>query len=323
MLEKAGMGDQIVIPLISLEPEVTTEDLDGMLFRDELAVSTTQVGGNSNRVNNVRLSAAAINETIVNPGEIFSYNATVGPRTAERGYREAGAYVGNLLVTEIGGGICQTSSTTYLSVLKADLEVVERQPHNMTVGYLPLGSDATVNWGTIDLKFRNNTEYPIRIEADVSNSLVLTVRLVGTKLDETTIKITYTQISYTPYQIIEKEDEKIAPGESEIFTPGSAGCVVDTYKNYYDADNNLIETKLVGRSAYSVQDRIILLPIATDDPDEDTDDPDADPTDAPPTDAPPTDAPPTDAPPTDAPPTDAPPTDAPPTDAPPTGPPAE
>jgi hypothetical protein len=220
----------------------------------------------------------------------------------------------------------------YLTVLKADLEVIERRPHNMTVGYLPLGSDATVNWGTIDFKFRNNTDYPIRIETELSNNLELTVRLIGTKLDDTTIKITYTQINYTPIQVIEKEDDDMAPGERKVFTEGSAGYVVDTYKNYYDADDNLIETKLIGRSSYSVQDRIILISKAVEEEDEEPDDPEnpddpdnpddpgnpvdpvdpenpddpgtepGDPTDPPPADPPPTDHPPTDPPPTDPPP---------------------
>ena len=267
MLDNAGMGERLIIPLIAVEPEVTTEDLEELLFRDILAESTTVVGGNSNRVGNVRLSSSSIDGTMLNPGDMFSFNDIVGQRTAERGYREAGAYVGNLMVQEIGGGICQTSSTIYYSVLKADLLVMERQPHNMTVGYLPLGCDATINWGTIDLKFRNNTDYPIKIEMEMEGTN-LTARLMGTKLDDTYVKVGNTTVSSTAYEEIEREDESIAEGERKVYTDGATGFVVDTYKYYYDADDNLIDTVYVGRSTYVVQHRIILVPPASEETEE-------------------------------------------------------
>ena len=284
MLERAGMGDRIVIPLRTIEPEVVTDDIESLLFRDILAESTTYIGGNSNRINNVRLSASLIDGTILNPGDIFSFNETVGPRTAARGFLEAGAYVGDLVVTEIGGGICQTSSTMYVTVLKTDLEVIERRPHGMTVGYLPLGSDATVNWGSIDFKFRNNTEYPLRIEITTDDARNITVQLIGTKLDENYIKIEYNLISRTDIQLIEREDESIPQGQTKVYTEGSTGYVVDTYKYLYDKDDNLISTTLIGRSTYYVQNRVILIPppseedpdeLLEDDPDALPEDPDA------------------------------------------------
>ena len=259
MMNRAAMGEHVIIPLIFTEPEVTAEYLDSLLFRDTLAETTTYVAGTSNRVNNVRLSSSSIDGTVLNPGDTFTFNGIVGERTAERGFKEAGAYVGNLMVQEIGGGICQTSSTIYYSVLKADLEVLERQPHNMTVGYLPLGGDATINWGTIDLRFKNNTDYPIRVEMELEG-LNLTARLVGTKLDESYINITYTIISSTASEEIEREDESIPEGERKVYTEGSTGYVVDTYKHYYDGDDNLTDTVYVGRSTYYVQHRIILIP---------------------------------------------------------------
>ena len=269
-LEKAGMGEKIVIPLITVQPKVKEDDINSLLFRDILAESTTYISGNSNRLNNVVLSAGFIDGTVLNPGDIFSFNGIVGPRTAARGFKEAGAYANNLLVTEIGGGICQTSSTIYVSVLKTDLEVLERRPHMMTVGYLPLGSDATIDWGTIDLKFKNNTDYPVKIEVTIDGRNI-TVRLIGTKLDDNYYKIDYTLISSTPIEVIMREDETIPQGETKVYSEGSTGYVVDTYKHLYDADDNLISTTLVGRSVYSVQHRVILVPPEL------PEDPDADP----------------------------------------------
>ena len=277
MLDRAGMGERIVIPFISIEPDVKTEDIESLLFRDILAESTTLISGTPNRINNVELSSSFVDGTLLNPGDTFSFNETVGRRTAERGFKEASAFTGELVINEIGGGICQTSSTIYLSVLKADLQVVERRPHTMTVSYIPLGSDATIDWGNIDFKFRNSTDYPIRVEVEIDGRN-LTVRLVGTKLDDNHIKIDYVIISTTPWEVVMREDEDIPPGETERITDGSTGYVVDTFKNLFDADDNLISRTLVGRSIYQVQHRIFLVsPESEDDSDDDSDDDPEDP----------------------------------------------
>ena len=107
-----------------------------MLFRDTLASCSTSLNeGNVPRTNNVRLAAASINGTILNPGNEFSYNTVVGERTTDRGYQSAGAYSGNEIIDEVGGGVCQPSSTLYMAVLRADLEVTQRVNHSFTVSY--------------------------------------------------------------------------------------------------------------------------------------------------------------------------------------------
>ena len=260
-LDNAGTGERIVIPLLMLQPSVFAAELEAMLYRDVLAEKTTNIAGTSNRVNNVGLASDTIDGTILLPGEVFSFNDTVGMRTAEKGYREAGAYVSGNTVLEIGGGICQTSSTIYDVVLKSNLEVIERRPHMFTVAYLPLGNDATVNWGTIDFKFKNNTDYPIRIDskADVAGRK-LNVQIIGTKLDDNYINIEYKLISTNAYQTIREEDESVPEGQTIVKTDGHTGYVVDTYKYLYDKDDNLIEEIYVGRSTYRSQDRLILIP---------------------------------------------------------------
>lgn len=268
MLNNAGTGTQVVIPLLTVEPEVTQEDIESMLFRDVLSETTTTIGGTSNRLNNVILATEAVDGTQLNPGEVFSFNRIVGERTSARGYREANAYVSGKTVLEIGGGICQVSSTIYNCVLYAGLEVVERRAHGFTVSYLPLGNDATVAWGAIDFKFKNNTDYPIRVEAVVSGRS-LNVKLIGTKLDDNYIKIEYKQISRTPIQEIEREDESVPPGQRIVDTDGYTGYVVDTYKYIYDGEDNLLSEIYVGRSSYNVQNKVILIPVAVpEDPDD-------------------------------------------------------
>ena len=311
MLDAAQTGATVVIPLIKTEPTVTAEQLNALLFRDILSEKATYVSGTSNRIHNVKLAAAAMNGKVLNPGDIFSYNETLGERTTEKGYREAGAYVGGKTVLEVGGGICQGSSTLYYCVLYADLEVIERSRHMFSIGYLPLGTDATVNWGTVDFKFKNNTDYPIKIEAFMKDGY-LNIKLHGTKVNENYVKIVTVPISSTPIKTTYKEDPSIEPGTVKVDQDGHTGHVVEVYKYIYDKDGKQLSKTYLGKDVYKMQEKVILVaigelpsasPSPTDTSPPPTDTPTPSPTDTspPPTDTspPPTDAP---TPPTDTPP---------------------
>lgn len=261
-LEAAQDGSTVSIPLVFTEPTVTTDQLKSVMFHDILSEKKTYVSGTSNRVHNVALAASTINGKILNPGEMFSYNETLGERTTSKGYLEAGAYVGGKVVQEIGGGICQVSSTLYSCVLYADLEVVERSNHMFIVTYLPLGVDATVNWGSVDFKFKNNTDYPVQIEAHYKDGY-LTVRLHGTKENTNYIKIESIVISTTDFKTVKQEDPSIAPGTSKEDTSGHKGYVVDTYKYVYDAAGHVLSKTFIARSTYKVQNKVILVPVGT------------------------------------------------------------
>ncbi len=128
-----GSEASYTIPVTITQPTITEAVLKERLFRDTLARTATNLNeGNAPRTNNVRLAAKAINGTILNPGDVFSYNTVVGERTQARGYQEAHAYSGGKIIDEFGGGVCQPSSTLYMAVLRADLEVVERHNHSFT-----------------------------------------------------------------------------------------------------------------------------------------------------------------------------------------------
>ncbi len=123
------------------------------------------MSGPENRRTNIRLAAAAVDGTILMPGETFSYNKIVGERTAAKGYKPATVYGAAWTKQELGGGICQLASALYYCTLYSNLEVVYRTNHRFAVTYVPHGLDATVAWGSIDYKFKNSTDYPIRISA--------------------------------------------------------------------------------------------------------------------------------------------------------------
>ena len=183
LAKEVESGKTVTFMLEFTEPECTTEHLDSMLFRDLIAERTTGAGGSANRINNIQLAIDAINGQVLLPGEEFSFNETVGERTAERGFKVAPILASGELQPGIGGGICQVSSTIYASIKPSQLLVTEQRKHGKPVAYLPWGWDATVHWGYIDFKFVNNTEYPLRIEVELEGRS-LTARIYGTIIDD-------------------------------------------------------------------------------------------------------------------------------------------
>ncbi len=134
----------------------------------------------ANRSENIRLATRALNDTILLPGEEFSLNGATGPRTRERGYRLAGVYNGTQADVGYGGGVCQVSTTVYNAAALAGQAITERHRHMRPVPYVAPGRDATVSWGTADLRFRNVTPAPLIIKAWVAGDTVH-VALLGRK----------------------------------------------------------------------------------------------------------------------------------------------
>jgi len=256
MLDNAVVGDVIEIPLIFTEPEMSQEELNNMIFRDVLAERSTNVGGTAARRHNVAKAAELIHETKLNPGEVFSFNDIVGRRTEARGFRPAGAFASGRLIDLPGGGICQTSSTIYWAVLHSNLEVLERHPHGLTVGYIPLGHDATIVWGERDLRFRNDREFPIKIDVTIEN-YVITARIIGTRVDDYTFTTDFITLQSTPVQVIRRVDNNLQPGQQVVDLPGQAGVVVEVFMNRLDADGEVVDRWSIGRSRYNMQNRII------------------------------------------------------------------
>jgi vancomycin resistance protein YoaR len=176
---KRAKGNPVTMPLTVIKPEKTTESLQASLLSDVLATYTTTLAVNPDRTHNVALAAEKINGLVLMPGEVFSFNNIVGPRTYETGFKDAKIYVKDEIVDGVGGGICQVTSTLYMTTLMADLQTVQRRNHRFSVAYIPLGYDATVAYGTIDFQFANNQDYPIQIEANVKGQK-LTITLLGT-----------------------------------------------------------------------------------------------------------------------------------------------
>ncbi|MDR6225827.1 VanW family protein [Desmospora profundinema] len=154
-----------VIPTVPVAPRVTENDIRRVNEKRIGTYTTYLNAGNVNRTTNVRLSSDAIHNRVLNPGEEFSFNQTVGQRTTARGYKPATIIVKGEYSEGLGGGICQTSSTLYNSVDNAGLEITARYSHSAEVTYVPKGRDATVAWHGPDFRFRNNLDRPILIRS--------------------------------------------------------------------------------------------------------------------------------------------------------------
>lgn len=247
----------MAVDLTRTEPELKQDRLKELLFAHVLSECTTDIGGTENRLNNVVVAAKAMNGVVLLPGEVFSYDKTLGPRTTARGYLPAPAYIGGKTVDDVGGGICQNSSTLYWAVLQANLEIVKRVNHMYAVGYVPDGLDATVAYNAIDFQFRNNTAFPVRIEARVEERNMIVV-LHGTKLDDSYVVMETEQVSFTPYSTIYRADDTVKVGKTVVETSAYNGRTVKAYRCVYDGAGHLISRTLENTSKYRHRDKVIL-----------------------------------------------------------------
>ncbi len=158
----------------------TTVEARALGIRERISTFTTEMGtSSSNRIHNVHLMAEFIDGTLIQPGELFSFNDSVGPRTAERGFREGQMIIGSLLLPAIGGGVCQTATTLFNNTWELGLPIVSRFNHSFYISHYPLGRDATVSWGGPDFVFRNDLKSGILIKTSYTNE-TLTFSFFGT-----------------------------------------------------------------------------------------------------------------------------------------------
>ena len=260
-LENAKYGDTITLPMTMVAPDVLGGTVRDTYFRDVLCEYKTEHTKDERRNTNLTLACAAINGMILDPGEEFDFNTVVGQRTTEKGYRYAAAYSSGKTVMDVGGGVCQVSSTLYYCTLIADLEIVNRMPHSYVSSYMPAGMDATVNWGGPDFTFKNNTNYPIRIEMWVADGYVH-CKLIGTDEKDYYVEMEYEIIAYqTAGSVVEvyPPDNPEGYKDGEVIQTAYNGCTVQTYKLKYNKQTLELISKEKDRiSKYKKRDKITV-----------------------------------------------------------------
>lgn len=244
------------VNLIETSPEVTAAILENQKIEGLIASYTTWFNGNDiDRTANVRLSAEALDGKVFAPGEIISFNDTVGRRTGEKGYQDALIVVNGKFVPGLGGGICQTSSTLYNVGLLANLEIVERTNHGLAVGYVPLGRDATVAWGAIDLKIKNSTDGYLLLRSKVGPNY-LTMEIYGKKTSGQEVVLTNHVDEVIPFETEIIQDPDLAPGTEIVKQNGQNGYIAYAYRTV-KMNGEVVKTDNLGRSYYIPSKQII------------------------------------------------------------------
>ena len=256
LLASAAYGETVEISMRYVEPEIMDDEV---LFRDVLGSCQTKHTSDEDRNTNLKVACEAINGTILMPGETFSFNDHLGERTEEKGYKPAGTYSGTKLIDTVGGGICQCSSTLYYCTLLADLEIVDRINHGLPVTYMEYGMDATVSWGGPDFKFRNSSNFPIKLKAEVSDGYVK-MEILGTDEKDYYVKMEYEFTGWEYHETVyEEHDKDSGYYDGQVLQGGSDGIYVKTYKCKYDKKTNeLLSREFEARSHYKRVDKVVV-----------------------------------------------------------------
>lgn len=238
------------LPVDIVEPIVKKSDL--AVIQDNLGEFSTKFNAvDVDRSTNIKVATNSTNNVLVRPGEVYSVNEILGPRLAKYGYKDAKVIINNELVPGIGGGVCQVSSTLYNAVLLSNLKIIERQNHSLTLSYVGLGRDATISGDYIDLKFMNNTDYPIYIYGEVKGSWVKFIIFGKSEHPGRTVKINSETIKTIPPTVKIIEDPTLPIGTEIVEKKSHIGYVIKTQRIVYENGKEILRESL-GNSNYRV-----------------------------------------------------------------------
>ncbi len=253
----------VAVPTETWAPRLTTLDAEMLQSRSVIASFTTYFSpANRARVNNIAQVAATLDGRVIRPGETFSFNEAVGPRTQAAGYDEAPVIDNGVLVPGVGGGICQVSTTLFNAVLLAGLPVVERWPHALFLERYPVGRDATVSYGSQDFRFRNDSDSVLLLNVVAADDFV-EVKLSGVafarrvELSTSPIRDVVPPRSSPTYPRI-LVDPALAPGQRDELEPGIEGRSVSVRRSVHGPDGQLLFTDEF-ESVYQPKDWIVRV----------------------------------------------------------------
>ena len=255
---KSNNTETIQLDLQTTKAKITAEELSKI--KGPMGSYSSSYGTSSwGRSTNIELATKSINGTILMPGEVFSFNDVVGDRSAERGYQEAGTYVGNKVEPGIGGGICQVSSTLYRAAMRSNLRSTERTNHSMVVGYMEPGLDATVSYGYLDYKFKNTYDFPIYIEG-ITAGKVVTYTIYGdpAALNGKKYEMANEILGVYPPETKEVPDPTLPEGERVAEGGAMTGYKVNSYQITYE-NGVEVNRELVATDNYAKVDSIVKV----------------------------------------------------------------
>jgi vancomycin resistance protein YoaR len=241
-VSRAVHGDRIArVELGTRAPDLTTAEARGLDIRTKLVSFTTEMGeSSSNRIHNVHLMADYVDGTVIRPGDDFSFNEVVGPRTTDRGFLEGQMIVGSLLLPSIGGGVCQTATTLFNDAFELGLPILERHNHNLYISHYPLGRDATVSWGGPDFRFRNDYRSGLLIKSSYTDQ-TLTFTFYGSPEHRRVVATTSPKTNFKPPTMQYAVDPRAPAGSVKVVTgSGAEGFDVTVWRKVYTPDGKLL-----------------------------------------------------------------------------------
>ncbi len=259
-LKNAKDGESFEFALNVTNPKIKYEDIKWEGYNDCLGEMTTHFpAGVYARSTNLKIALSYLNGKVIMPGEVFSYNRVIGNPTAAKGYKPAATFKGGVVVDEMGGGICQTVSTLYNAALYANLDIIERHPHGLAVGYVKPSLDATMYNPVKDLKFKNNRNYPIKIVTYFSTNGTLSIKLMGTK-EETDVDVVLESktINTRKFATTYIDDPTLPKGRQVVKSQGVIGYTSEAYK-ITKKDGAIIKRELLSRDTYKPTNKIVRV----------------------------------------------------------------
>jgi len=251
-------SSNIPLPVTPIQPEITVADIAQTGVKEKLGLFTTAFDAkDANRTANIKLAARKINGHIVYPGQVFSFNETVGPRDKESGFKEALEIVDGEFVPGIGGGVCQVSSTLYNSSLLANLAIMERTNHSKPLVYVPIGRDATVVFGLIDFKFKNTFDFPVMIMAETDGNK-LHIGLFGQQRFQGTVEIVSADRQVIPPAVIKRQDNGLYLGETKVDRQGKPGYEVTTIR-VVRIQGKEVKREVLAKDRYLPEDTVVKV----------------------------------------------------------------
>lgn len=244
------------IPINIIKPKYTYENLSKI--NSVLGSYKTKFNlSNYNRSNNIYIATNKTNNILLNNNEEFSFNNIIGQRSEQAGFKEAPVIINGEMQSGLGGGICQVSSTIYNAVLYSGLEITEARNHSIPSSYIEKGRDATVSYGAVDLKFRNNYQYPILIQNKVINDTIVTT-IYGNDRYKREIDIVTELVETIPNKTIVKKSSIMYNGENFIQEKGRSGYKIKTYRIYKNKNGEILSKEYINESYYPPINKIII-----------------------------------------------------------------
>lgn len=247
----------IEIPVEDIMPSRTKEVLsriNGIIGE----FSTSFKGSTPERIENIRLSSKALSKDIIMPGGEFSFNETTGPRSKAAGYKEANVILDGEFVPDTGGGVCQTSTTLYNALVRADLTIIQRSPHSIPIKYVPLGHDAAVAFGVLDLRFRNDFDFPVYIDTKIIGDRVHMYIYGDKNAKNYSVSLDSETVETYPIETDYVVDKSLAPKEKKLFQEGRVGYRVNTYKSII-SNGRVVSRNLITKDLYKPRKQIYLI----------------------------------------------------------------